>query len=88
MIGVMAPRSVLFSCIQTGSCMSHERHIPRAHWVTPGKLLAGEYPSNREHASSLAKPKALIGAGVTPFQCLTKAVEPLEPFPLSRYVVT
>lgn len=74
------PGSLPFFSIQTGSCMNHERHIPHTYWVVPGKFLAGEYPLNRDHASSRAKLKALLAAGVTSFVDLTEPDEPLEPY--------
>ena len=60
--------------------MNHETPIPNSYWVVPGKLLAGEYPRNLDHASSLAKVKALLETGVTAFVDLTEPDEPIEPY--------
>ena len=53
--------------------------IENCYWVVPGKLLAGEYPRNRNDESSSEKLSRLIGAGITAFIDLTEEGE-LEPY--------
>jgi hypothetical protein len=54
---------------------------PRPHlncyWLVPGVLLAGEYPRTNEEASSRAKLRATLQAGVRHFVDLTEAREGL-----------
>ena len=52
-----------------------ERPIQNCYWVEPGKLLAGEYPREYDHAPSVTKFRALRGAGVSAFIDLTQEVE-------------
>ncbi|MXY60098.1 MAG: hypothetical protein F4Y96_06510 [Chloroflexi bacterium] len=52
-----------------------ERPIQNCYWVEPGKLLAGEYPREPDHAPSLTKLRALRDAGVSAFIDLTEKVE-------------
>lgn len=52
-----------------------EKPIRRCYWVIPGKLLAGEYPRNKDNESSPAKIKALTDAGITSFIDLTESGE-------------
>jgi protein-tyrosine phosphatase len=55
--------------------------IPNSYWVQPGQLLAGEYPRTPTEASSRAKLRQLLAAGVTCFLDLTEAGEyNLEPY--------
>ena len=59
--------------------------IENCYWVDPGKLLAGEYPRNRDDASSRRKLQALTDAGVSAFIDLTEAdettrVDTLKPY--------
>ncbi|NLE99845.1 MAG: hypothetical protein GX601_02595 [Anaerolineales bacterium] len=56
------------------------RPIENCYWVSPGKLLAGEYPRNRDEASSRLKMHALIAAGITVFTDLTDEGEGLLPY--------
>jgi protein-tyrosine phosphatase len=49
--------------------------IPDSYWVTPGMLLAGEYPGARTDAEARAKLRALLDAGVRLFIDLTEAGE-------------
>jgi protein-tyrosine phosphatase len=49
------------------------------YWVEPGRLLAGEYPRNMDEASSRAKLRAYLEAGVTFFLDLTEEGE-LTPY--------
>ena len=44
-----------------------ERPIDNCYWVAPGKLLAGQYPRNIEEATSAAKMRKILDAGVTAF---------------------
>lgn len=59
-----------------------EKPIKNSYWVIPGKLLAGEYPRNKDEASSRAKIKALLDAGITNFIDLTEETEGLLPYSL------
>lgn len=52
-----------------------ERPIQNCYWVEPGKLLAGEYPREYDHAPSITKFRALRSAGVSAFIDLTQEVE-------------
>lgn len=54
--------------------------IEHCYWVVPGKLLAGEYPRNKDEASSRRKIGALIDAGVKVFVDLTEENEGLLPY--------
>ncbi len=54
--------------------------IHHCYWVDQHRLLAGEYPRNRDEASSPAKLDALIQAGVRAFIDLTEATEGLKPY--------
>ncbi|ANV89044.1 fused DSP-PTPase phosphatase/NAD kinase-like protein [Picosynechococcus sp. PCC 7117] len=56
------------------------RPIKHCYWVLPGKLLAGEYPRNKDEQSSQEKLHALLNAGVTAFIDLTEADEGLQPY--------
>ena len=47
--------------------------IKHSYWVEPGKLLAGEYPRNKDGSSSQGKVDALLHAGVNVFIDLTEA---------------
>jgi ADP-ribosyl-[dinitrogen reductase] hydrolase len=53
------------------------RPVPHtaSYWVLPGKLLAGEYPRNRERESSEHKLDALLDAGVSACVDLTERGE-------------
>jgi hypothetical protein len=59
------------------------RPIPKAYWVRPGRLLAGEYAGARLPALARRKLRLLLEAGVTSFIDLTQAGEaglpPYEP---------
>lgn len=52
-----------------------QKPIEFCYWVIPGKLLAGEYPRNKDDESSPAKIRALTDAGVTSFIDLTEEGE-------------
>ncbi|SPD73056.1 conserved hypothetical protein [uncultured Desulfobacterium sp.] len=54
--------------------------IKYCYWVAPGKLLAGEYPRNKDEQSSEEKLRALLRAGVTAFIDLTEEHEGLQPY--------
>ena len=56
-----------------------ERPIENCYWVVPGKLLAGEYPRNKDDDSSPEKLARLTEAGVSVFVDLTKQGE-LSPY--------
>ena len=51
--------------------------IENCYWVVPGKLLAGEYPRDREEESSRVKINALLSAGIKSFIDLTEEDEGL-----------
>ena len=51
--------------------------IKYCYWVEPGKLLAGEYPRNKDKAASILKIQDLKAAGVSAFIDLTEADEGL-----------
>jgi ADP-ribosyl-[dinitrogen reductase] hydrolase len=51
-----------------------------SYWVVPGKLLAGEYPREKEVAASRGRLGALIGVGITRFIDLTTSADRLEPY--------
>ncbi|MBD2428246.1 protein-tyrosine phosphatase family protein [Phormidium sp. FACHB-1136] len=59
-----------------------QRPFENCYWVEEGKFLAGEYPRNKDHASSEAKVQAILAAGVTAFVDLTEDGEllPYEAF--------
>jgi hypothetical protein len=59
--------------------MTH-RPIANCYWVSPGRFLAGEYPRNKDDASSPAKIGALEKAGVAAFIDLTRENEGLLPY--------
>jgi predicted protein tyrosine phosphatase len=58
---------------------------PNTYWVSPGKLLAGEYPGYPSGAQARLKLRAFLNAGVRHFVDLTETDEPLESYqPLLR----
>lgn len=57
-----------------------QQPIENCYWVVPGKFLAGEYPRNKDEASSRAKIDALVSAGVNTFIDLTEEDEKLLPY--------
>ncbi|MFC1761189.1 hypothetical protein ACFL6U_03815 [Planctomycetota bacterium] len=57
-----------------------DQPIKQSYWVERGKLLAGEYPRNKEKESSVLKISALIGAGISAFIDLTEEDEGLLPY--------
>lgn len=54
--------------------------IENCYWVIPEKLLAGEYPRNRDEESSETKINALLQVGITVFIDLTEENEGLYPY--------
>jgi ADP-ribosyl-[dinitrogen reductase] hydrolase len=54
--------------------------IEQCYWVVPGKLLAGEYPRNKDEVSTRGKIGALVDAGVKVFVDLTEEDEGLLPY--------
>ena len=54
--------------------------IKYCYWVEPGKLLAGEYPRNKDNESSQEKITALLRSGVKAFIDLTEDNEGLLPY--------
>lgn len=56
------------------------RPIKQCYWVVPGKLLAGEYPRDKEEATSQEKINALLDAGVSVFVDLTEEHEGLRSY--------
>ena len=57
-----------------------QRPIEYCYWVVPGKILAGEYPRNKDEESSLKKIGALETAGIEIILDLTESNEGLEPY--------
>ena len=57
-----------------------DRPIPDSDWVPPARLLAGEYPRNREDATSRPKLRCLLQAGASFFLDLTEEGEGLKPY--------
>lgn len=55
------------------------RPIENCYWVAP-RLLAGEYPRDKDEESSQVKINALILSGITVFIDLTEANEGLLPY--------
>ena len=71
----------------SGASMHARENVPYddatdhpVYWVEPDKLLAGEYPRNKDAQSSQAKISALLRAGVTAFIDLTEVHEGLHPY--------
>ena len=68
----------------TGATANPPRPIEHCYWVAtgelPGRLLAGEYPRNKDEASSRVKLAQLVAAGVTAFIDLTESDEGLAPY--------
>ena len=56
------------------------RPFANSYWVTPGRLLAGEYPSAFTATAARRKVHRLLDAGVTFFLDLTHPDDPLEPY--------
>jgi hypothetical protein len=59
--------------------MTHQP-IENCYCVAPGRLLAGEYPRNKDVESSRLKINALILSGVAAFIDLTEKNEGLLPY--------
>ena len=49
--------------------------LPNSYWVTPGKLLGGDYPAGETEEETLKRLQVLLDAGVTCFVNLTNAGE-------------
>lgn len=49
--------------------------LPNSYWVTPGKLLGGEYPGGESEPETLQRLQALMDAGIDCFVNLTQAGE-------------
>ncbi len=54
--------------------------IPHCYWVSPGQLLAGEYPRDLDEQASLIKLNAQTQAGVSVFIDLTEEKDGLLPY--------
>ena len=67
------------SLIIKGPVNMHICPIHHSYWVLDSKLLAGEYPRDKEDSSSPSKIDALIQAGVSAFIDLTEEKE-LKPY--------
>ena len=59
--------------------MEIERTIPDTYWVSPGRVLAGEYPGSVELEDARPKLRWLLETGVSAFVDLTEKGE-LEPY--------
>lgn len=57
-----------------------QQPIKNCYWVAQGKLLAGEYPRDKDEKSSIIKINALLKAGVSAFIDLTEKDEGLLPY--------
>jgi hypothetical protein len=55
--------------------MAHQGPIPDSYWVEPDWLAAGEYPRNKDDASSRVKLRTILEAGITFFLDLTEPDE-------------
>jgi ADP-ribosylglycohydrolase len=61
--------------------------LVHAWWVDPRRVLAGEYPGEKEPSDPRAKIDILVDAGIRTFVDLTTPDDPLEPYePLVRAV--
>jgi len=56
-----------------------DRPLPNSYWVTPGRLLAGEYPGGTDFSDSRARLARLADAGIDYFVDLTEENE-LPPY--------
>ena len=56
------------------------RPIKQCYWVVPGKLLAGEYPIDKDEATSQEKINALLDIGISVFVDLTEEHEGLRSY--------
>lgn len=56
------------------------RPIRHCYWVEPGKLLAGEYPGDKQDELAHEKISALLRSGVVTFIDLTEENEGLQPY--------
>lgn len=54
--------------------------IPDSYWLVDGKLLAGEYPAERNIAGTRAKLSKFLDAGIRTFIDLTEPRDPLDPY--------
>jgi len=54
--------------------------IKNSYWIIPGRFLAGEYPRDHDHESSVAKLQALTTAGIRVFIDLTTSLDGLSPY--------
>jgi hypothetical protein len=54
--------------------------IADSYWVTPGRLLVGEYPGSRWEGEAAEKLRWLLGLGITLFVDLTQESEGLKPY--------
>lgn len=57
-----------------------ERPIENCYWVSEGRLLAGEYPRDKDDELSRRKIDALVRAGITAFIDLTRDDDRLLPY--------
>jgi hypothetical protein len=56
-----------------------DRPLPNSYWVIPGRLLAGEYPGDPDHAQARRRLLRLHYAGINSFVDLTEEGE-LPPY--------
>jgi hypothetical protein len=57
-----------------------ERPFLNSYWVVPGRLLAGEYPGDRQRHGAVTKLRRVLAAGITYFLDLTAEEDDLEPY--------
>lgn len=55
--------------------ITHANHPTNTYWITPGALMAGEYPGTRDTGSTRSKIARLLETGITAFLDLTEAGE-------------
>lgn len=60
--------------------MDHPRPHPNCYWVTPGRLLAGEYPGAWLAAEARERLSRYLDVGITFFLDLTDPADGLEPY--------
>jgi hypothetical protein len=60
--------------------MTMNRPIKNCYWVVENKFLAGEYPRESDHASSIKKISSLLKAGVSCFIDLTHPEDKMLPY--------
>ncbi len=60
--------------------MNHPLPHPNTYWVTPGRLLAGEYPGAWSEREARDRLRRYLDVGITYFLDLTDEADGLEPY--------